>query len=86
MAWALAGAKRILPLVEQAVRAWRDELGPQWQKQFRELVGSRQRICRAVTMSLRNGAITRLAVEALKISPALAGPLVRQINRPMATA
>ena len=86
MAWALAGAKRILPLLEQAVRAWRDELGPQWQRQYHSLLGSRQRTCRAVTMLLRNRAITRLAVEALKISPALAGPLVRQINRPMAIA
>ncbi len=86
MAWALAGAKRILPLLEQAVTEWRDELGLQWQKQFRKLVGSRHRTCRAVTLVLRNRAITRLAVEALKMSPGLAGPLVRQINRPVAMA
>ncbi len=86
MAWALAGAKRILPLVEQAVQAWREELGPQWQQQFRDLIGPRQRICRAATILLRNRGVTRLAVEALKISPALAGPLVRQMNRPIAMA
>ena len=85
MAWALAGAKRILPLLEQAVRAWRDELGPQWQRQYRSLLGSRQRTCRAVTLMLRHQGLTRVAIEALKLSPALAGPLVRRINRPFVT-
>ncbi len=86
MAWALAGAREIIPLLEKAVGAWRDELGPQWQKQYHSLVGSRQRTCRAMTMLLRNRAITRLAVDALRIAPLLAGPLVRQINRPVAIA
>ena len=82
MAWALASAHRVLPLVAQCVKAWQPEFGWQWEGQHRELIGSRQRTCRAVTLLLRNQGLTRIAVEALKCSPALARPLVRRINRP----
>jgi len=86
MAWALASANRVLPLVEQGVKAWLPELGRQWEVQHRALIGSRQRTCRAVTLLLRNQGLTRIAVEALKCSPTLATPLVRRINRPFILA
>ncbi len=86
MAWALASANCVLPLVARCVKAWQPELGRQWELQHRELIGSRQRTCRAVTLLLRNQGLTRVAVEALKLSPTLATPLVRRINRPFVLA
>lgn len=84
MAWALAGAHDVLPIIDRAVQFWRADLGPQWQAHHRQLIGSRQRACRVVTRLLRNQGLTRVAVEAMKLSPALAAPLVRHINRPFA--
>ncbi len=86
MAWALASASRVVPLVSAGVQAWRPELGRQWELQHRKLIGSRQRMCRVLTLLLRNAGLTRVAIEALQLSPALASPLVRRINRPFILA
>ncbi len=82
MAWALAAGRNIIPLVVQAVEQWHPRLVLHWQEQQHQLLHSRQRTCRTITMMLRHPRMVALAVRALRIAPALAAPLVVRINRP----
>lgn len=82
MAWALASGRSVLPLVDKLPDVWRPELEEQWQRRHDELVAARQRTCRAVTLLLRYPGLLRMAIQALRLSPWLAMPLLRKINQP----
>ncbi|MDA8377758.1 MAG: FAD-dependent oxidoreductase [Planctomycetia bacterium] len=82
MAWALASGLGILSLVDQVPDVWRPDLEEQWQRRHHDLVVARQRTCRAVTMLLRHQGLLRMAIRALRLSPALAVPFLWKINKP----
>jgi flavin-dependent dehydrogenase len=82
MAWALAAGRSVIPLARQAVDQWHPGLARQWHKQQHQLLHSRQRACGALAMTLRHPRMVSFMVQALRVAPALAGPLVRHINRP----
>ena len=84
MAWAMAGAVAVVPLVERAVHGERN-LESEWIAVYRRCVGERQWTCRALAWSLKRPALCGLAVRGLRKIPALARPVVRSLNRPLAS-
>ena len=80
MAWAVAGAANLVPLLslpdgEVVVAAWGAA--------YRKHVAARQYPCRAIAALLRAPRLCGGVVQALQRWPAAAGPVVRQLNRPL---
>ncbi len=84
MAWAMASAIAVVPLVQRAVHG-EGNLEAEWIAVHRRCVGERQWACRALAWSLKRPALCGLAVRGLRIIPALARPVVRSLNRPLAS-
>jgi flavin-dependent dehydrogenase len=84
MAWAVASAAAVAPLVVKALAGWDDRFVREWQRTHARLVGRRQRVCRVVARVLRLPALTGLAVRLLASLPFLARPTVAALNRPPA--
>lgn len=77
MAWALAGATLVAPLVREALsRGWDDSLLARWRAAHRRAVTRRQAVCRFTAGLLRRPRATRVTVSALARAPWLARPLL----------
>ena len=83
MAWAMASAVAAVPLVERCV-AGETDLEREWVALHRTCVGDRQWACRALAWSLKRPVLCGVAVRGLRMLPALARPVVRSLNRPLA--
>ena len=83
IAWALASGIAIAPLAAEAVRSWSHGAIEQWESTHTRLLGSHQFACRMVTRMLRHPSLTRAAVAALSLAPALAMPVVRAVASPL---
>ena len=78
MAWALAGAGLVAPLVLRGVRnGWDPELLVRWRGAYHRKVSRRQIICRITADLLRRPIATRVMVRSLSLAPWLSVPLFR---------
>ena len=82
IAWALAGGAAVVPLAAAAVSVWDPRLEAAWERAYRDVVGRRQRGCRAVAWTLRRPRLTRAFVTGLAVLPGAASPVLRRITRP----
>ena len=80
MAWAVAGAASLAPLLTADDG---DNVATAWRAAYRRHVVARQYPCRAIAALLRAPGLCGVAVRALQRWPAVAGPVVRQLNRPL---
>jgi len=80
MAWAVRSAAAVAPLALAAVGGWWPELAGQWESAQRQILGHRQRVCRALSGLLRSPALATLGAGVLSRAPWLAAPLVRSLN------
>jgi menaquinone-9 beta-reductase len=80
MAWALASAKALAPLVARAVQRWHPLLAWEWGAAYRELIGRRHFVCRFISGVLRAPRLTRTLIHLLAYAPALATPVVRYLG------
>ena len=83
IAWALQGghaAALRLPAAIAGTQCGHEVLD--WNRDYLELIGSRQRWCRLATDLLRRPAWTRRGVRLLRVAPRLANPMIRAINQP----
>jgi flavin-dependent dehydrogenase len=81
VAGALEAAWDLAPLAERAVVNWDGRLVEEWEAACRLRMGSRQRVCRALTGLLRRPGVVRLLTalwERRLLSPQ---PLIGVINR-----
>ncbi len=85
MAWAMASALAVAPLVERCVQHGPGGLAAEWVAVHRKCVGERQWTCRALAWSLKRPGLCRVAVRGLRLIPGLAHPVVRSLNRPLAS-
>ena len=85
MAWALATGRAVIPLVLESLDAGTRLTGPAWERAQHNLIGSRMRLCRLVSQSLRSPLLVQLAVQLLSWMPSLARPVVRTLNNPFET-
>jgi len=84
IAWALACGEAAARLAVEALhdRAWSPDIERRWAAIHRRLLRARHLRCAAVAALVRRPALARWVVAALRLAPALAGPIVRHINRP----
>ncbi|MBT8337653.1 MAG: FAD-dependent monooxygenase [Gemmatimonadetes bacterium] len=82
MSWALMGAYALVPLAEEAIRAWHDTAVERWESRYRLHVARRQRLSGAVAWLSRNPFLARGALGVLGARPGLARPFLRQAARP----
>jgi flavin-dependent dehydrogenase len=81
IAWAVASAAAVAPLVERAVAAWNDRLIGEWNRTHDRLIRKKQRTCRVVARVLRHPRLTRMTVGLLQVLPRLSRPVVAALNR-----
>lgn len=83
MAWALAGGRAAALRLPAAIAGTQHgKAALDWDQTYRELIGTRQRWCKWSTDLLRHPTWTRMGVRLLGITPHLASPMIRSINRP----
>ena len=82
IAWALAAAQAVAPLAQRAMAGWDPQIARDWSVLYRQLIGRRQRVCRAVATGLRRPWLTAIGFELLSRLPASAGFVVRHVNAP----
>lgn len=77
MAWALAGAVAVAPLL---ARGWSPSLMEEWPRVHSRTVRRRQGTAWIAAMTLRYPQLVRLLVGALSVLPGLAAPVVGRLN------
>jgi flavin-dependent dehydrogenase len=81
VAWAMTSALAIEPFALRAIERWDSRLAQKWSRFQHRSSRRRQRICRFVTVGLRQPLFTRLGVEALRWLPAAGEFIVKRLNR-----
>jgi flavin-dependent dehydrogenase len=81
IAWALASAKSVVPLVQCAIDRWDDLLKRTWQIDWMQDVGHHQLWCRRLAALLRYPAAVSTIAGIVSTCPWLAGPVLRSLNR-----
>lgn len=82
MAWALSGARLVVPMVAQAVVSWRPEIALEWQEAHKTQIANRQGLSKAITKVLQRPWLVRMMIRSLKIFPFLSAPLVAMLDKP----
>ena len=86
ISWALAAGAAVAPFALRAISAWTPDLASRWERQFRDLVERRQRVCRVLAALLRHPWLSQMAVRVLARLPGLAGPLLHTAQAPLPLA
>ncbi len=82
MAWALASGVAVANLACDSLCDFSVVHMRNWETLHGRLIRRRQRVCRAVTASLRRPGLVRCAVGVLNVLPWLATPVIRHMNAP----
>ena len=81
MAWALASAEAMMPLVERTVReGWYGDTANQWQSLFSQQVGGGQRFCRLLAGSLKSPWMLHPMMTACQLFPSVTRRIVARLN------
>jgi flavin-dependent dehydrogenase len=82
MGWALAGARALAPLVQEAVEGWNHEVPRRWEEIYARTVLPAQRLSRTMAWTLGRPLSARILLELLNHLPGMAGPFVRRAANP----
>lgn len=86
MAWALASALEVQPILAASIQAWSDHRVARWERGRSRQLASRQRLCRVVAALLGSPTLTGAALCAGSFAPSFLHQIVRRINhRPVYT-
>jgi flavin-dependent dehydrogenase len=82
IAWALRGGRAAALRLPEAIRGkvWQ-VAATDWDRAYREMIQSRQRLCALTADGLRHPLWTQCAVAVLGVAPVLARPIVHALNR-----
>jgi flavin-dependent dehydrogenase len=80
IAWALASAQSVVPLVQCACQRWDGLLERTWQSDWMQAVGRHQLWCRRLARLLRHPAAVAMVTRIVSTCPWLAGPVIRRLN------
>jgi flavin-dependent dehydrogenase len=84
IAWALAGARALTPIVRKCVReGWDDLLSAQWRYMHRRIVRDRQATSKLAAFALRNTRSVGVVSRLLEGAPFVLHPLVARVNAPI---
>jgi len=79
MAWAIRGARVIVPFVERGVHHWSESLEAEWSKTLADQLAGRQRWCRAFARILRHPRLVRTGIALAIAFPSLGRAVVRHL-------
>ncbi len=82
MGWALAGARALAPLVQEAVEGWNPEVPGHWEEIYSRTVLPAQRLSRSLAWTLGRPLSARILLEFLTHLPGMAGPFVQRAANP----
>jgi len=85
MTWAVISACAVEPFARRAWRKWEPVLADEWAAAYRQLLGRRQRVCRAVSSVLRSPWLVSGLTRLCSFMPSAAWPLVQWVNTPPST-
>ena len=80
IAWALASAVAVVPLVLQGIDEWSPHLAQNWSAIYRRQIDSRQSLCRLATTIVRHPTMTRGLIGLFSYFPSLGGQVVRRVG------
>jgi flavin-dependent dehydrogenase len=80
--WALSAARVSARLAAAGAERWRNGLLDEWRAYRRNALVPSQRLCRVLAGALRRPRLVSVAVDALRVAPALAAPAVSRAGRP----
>jgi flavin-dependent dehydrogenase len=83
--WALSSAVLAAALLTGSLEHWTPETAAQWERLYRDALWRHQRSCRVVSQLLRVKPLRRIAMWGLRRAPAISRPIVRRLDRPIAT-
>lgn len=81
MAWAIADAAAVTPLVREAIADWNDGIIARWNALHARNVRARQRVCRGVSKALRRPRLLGAALPVMNAAPVVVSPLSAWLNR-----
>lgn len=81
MAWAIADAAAVAPLMREAVAHWDHSIVARWSTLHVRNVRARQRVCRGVSKLLRRPRLLGAALPVVNAAPAVISPLSAWLNR-----
>jgi menaquinone-9 beta-reductase len=81
IAWALASAASVVPVVEQAHERWDGTLEREWSEEWQRTVGRHLGWCRRLAHVLRHPLAVSALTRVVGICPWLARPVLRRLNR-----
>ena len=81
MAWALAAGGAVAPFVEEAQGCWSSDLEWRWQRRLEEMTVRRQRLCRLLSMLLRQPSATAAVFRLGCLWPAIPERVITGLNR-----
>jgi menaquinone-9 beta-reductase len=81
MAWAIAGAAKLAPLLPRALAG--ENLQATWRREYERHIRFRQWPCRGIAALLRRPSVCVVAVRMLRTLPRLASPVITWMNRPL---
>lgn len=81
MGWALAGAAAVEPFALSAMDAWRDDLVTGWSARHAQVIRTRQRGCRGISMLLRRPWLVASLLPVMQAAPGAVAPLAAWLNR-----
>ena len=80
MAWALTAGAAVSPFVEEGLQNWSVDLESRWEQTVQVQIGRRQRICRSLSLLLRQPLPTKALFEIVKRSPTISAKIVSSLN------
>ena len=80
MAWALAAGGAVAPFVEEAQGCWSGDLERRWQRRLEEMTVRRQRLCRLLSMLLRQPSATAAVFRLGCLWPAIPERVITGLN------
>lgn len=83
IAWALASAVGVVPVVHDALASWSPAACRLWRARYRQAISHRQRLCRAVAFGLRHPSLFHPAFTLADRFPALAQAFVQHLHGPL---
>ena len=81
IAWALASATSVVPLVQCAVDRWDSLLERTWSDNWQRDVGRHLSWCRRLALLLRHPTAVSTLTRVVSVCPWLTGPVLRRLNR-----
>ena len=82
IAWAILSAREVTNLLPNSPHDWPANLPAQWLQRHRATIGKQQHLCRLLRQTLRHPNLTKLALTAATLFPAISKSLAHHIGQP----